>query len=489
CAQVLWMRTQLTDYGFHFDKIPMYCDSKAAIAIPCNPVQHCHTKHIDVRYHFIKEKVENGIVELFFVGTEYQLADLFTKALPEERFKYLIRRLVLSALRRSGNENKQAIIKVQANPLSTPIEVFTIENGPMGSSQNLLFVHGFGCSSYVFSNVIKGLGKKGVRAVAIDLPGFGFSDKYETVSEMKVLGGFGKLVELYKEIKEKGVFWGFDQLVEQGYVNYDYAENEVRVSRVETLRLIELGPGEMGRVLRDVIETLGLENVDLVFHDSAFNLGANWVAKNLRFIRSVTLIDSAPNQSAFPLWVLKFPVVREVVSGFGFVFGKVIESCCTKSAGGMNAESHRLLLKGRDGRKSVIGMGNKMNSSFDIAEWSKLDGVKKLPMQVIWSSDWSKKWIEQGREVANMLSQANFVTHSGGRWPQEDTAYELAKSIHNFVSRLPEPVKVAKKKEPVPDRIQEMLNEATSDVHDHGYGSHDHRHGHSHEVGYPSGYQ
>nr|GFA63192.1 uncharacterized mitochondrial protein AtMg00810-like [Tanacetum cinerariifolium] len=58
CAQVLWMRTQLTDYGFHFDKIPMYCDSKAAIAISCNPVQHSRTKHIDVRYHFIKEKVE-----------------------------------------------------------------------------------------------------------------------------------------------------------------------------------------------------------------------------------------------------------------------------------------------------------------------------------------------------------------------------------------------------------------------------------------------
>nr|GEU76212.1 retrovirus-related Pol polyprotein from transposon TNT 1-94 [Tanacetum cinerariifolium] len=93
CAQVLWMRTQLIDYGFHLDKIPMYCDSKAAIAISCNPVQHSRTKHIDVRYHFIKEKVKKGIVELFFVGTEYQLADLFTKAFPEERFKYLVRRL------------------------------------------------------------------------------------------------------------------------------------------------------------------------------------------------------------------------------------------------------------------------------------------------------------------------------------------------------------------------------------------------------------
>nr|GEY36429.1 retrovirus-related Pol polyprotein from transposon TNT 1-94 [Tanacetum cinerariifolium] len=98
CAQVLWMRTQLTDYGFHFVKIPMYCDSKAAIAISCNPVQHSRTKHIDVRYHFIKKKVEKGIVELFFVGTEYQFADLFTKALPEERFKYLVRRLGMRCL-------------------------------------------------------------------------------------------------------------------------------------------------------------------------------------------------------------------------------------------------------------------------------------------------------------------------------------------------------------------------------------------------------
>nr|GEW83152.1 putative ribonuclease H-like domain-containing protein [Tanacetum cinerariifolium] len=98
CAQVLWMRTQLTDYGFHFDKIPMHCDSKSAIAISYNPVQHSCTKHIDVRYHFIKEKVEKGIVELFVVGTENQLADLFTKAFPEQRFKYLVKRLGMRCL-------------------------------------------------------------------------------------------------------------------------------------------------------------------------------------------------------------------------------------------------------------------------------------------------------------------------------------------------------------------------------------------------------
>nr|GFA73509.1 retrovirus-related Pol polyprotein from transposon TNT 1-94 [Tanacetum cinerariifolium] len=98
CAQVLWMRTQLMDYGFHFSKIPIYCDSKSAIAISCNPVQHSRTKHIAVRCHFIKEHVEKGTIELYFVKTDYQLADLFTKALSADRFNYLVRRLGMRSL-------------------------------------------------------------------------------------------------------------------------------------------------------------------------------------------------------------------------------------------------------------------------------------------------------------------------------------------------------------------------------------------------------
>ncbi|GJV63781.1 retrovirus-related pol polyprotein from transposon TNT 1-94 [Tanacetum coccineum] len=98
CAQVIWMRTQLKDYGFNYNKIPLYCDSRSAIAISCNPVQHSRTKHIHTRYHFIKEQVENGIIELYFVRTEYQLADMFTKALPEDRFQYLVRRMGMRCL-------------------------------------------------------------------------------------------------------------------------------------------------------------------------------------------------------------------------------------------------------------------------------------------------------------------------------------------------------------------------------------------------------
>ncbi|GJU39137.1 retrovirus-related pol polyprotein from transposon TNT 1-94 [Tanacetum coccineum] len=98
CAQILWMRSQLTDYGFKFNKIPLNCDNKSVFALCCNNVQHSRAKHIDVRYHFIKEKVENGIVELYFVRTEYQLADIFTKALPQERFNFLVEKLGLKSM-------------------------------------------------------------------------------------------------------------------------------------------------------------------------------------------------------------------------------------------------------------------------------------------------------------------------------------------------------------------------------------------------------
>ncbi|GJW88224.1 hypothetical protein Tco_0163564, partial [Tanacetum coccineum] len=83
CAQVLWMRSQLTDYGFGFNKIPMYCDNKSAIALCCNNVQHSRSKHIDIRFHFTKalgrERIEFLINKLgmrsFTPDTLKQLAD------------------------------------------------------------------------------------------------------------------------------------------------------------------------------------------------------------------------------------------------------------------------------------------------------------------------------------------------------------------------------------------------------------------------------
>ncbi|GJW36281.1 retrovirus-related pol polyprotein from transposon TNT 1-94 [Tanacetum coccineum] len=97
-AQVMWMRIQLKDYGFNYNKILLYYDSQSAIAISCNPVQHSRTKHIHTRYHFIKEQVENSTIKLHFVRTEYQLADMFTKALTKDRFQYLVKRIGMRCL-------------------------------------------------------------------------------------------------------------------------------------------------------------------------------------------------------------------------------------------------------------------------------------------------------------------------------------------------------------------------------------------------------
>ncbi|GJU23755.1 hypothetical protein Tco_1157097 [Tanacetum coccineum] len=122
CAQVMWMRTQLQDYGFNYNKIPLYCDSQSAIAISCNPVQHSCTKHIHTRYHFIMEQVENSIIELYFVRTEYQLVDMFTKALSEDRFQYLVRRIGMRCLTLAeleGLKNEKEISTVDCLTLKT----------------------------------------------------------------------------------------------------------------------------------------------------------------------------------------------------------------------------------------------------------------------------------------------------------------------------------------------------------------------------------
>ncbi|GJR09754.1 hypothetical protein Tco_0792406 [Tanacetum coccineum] len=98
CAQILWMRSQLTDYGFAFNKIPLYYDNRSAIALNCNNVQHSRSKHIDIRHHLIREHVEKGVVELYFVTIDYQLANIFIKALLRERFEFLLSRLGMKSM-------------------------------------------------------------------------------------------------------------------------------------------------------------------------------------------------------------------------------------------------------------------------------------------------------------------------------------------------------------------------------------------------------
>ncbi|GJT09119.1 retrovirus-related pol polyprotein from transposon TNT 1-94 [Tanacetum coccineum] len=89
CASILWMKSQLSDCDIHYKMVPIFCDNTSAIAISNNPVLYLRTNHIDIRYNFIKDHILNGDIELYFIPTEYQLANVFTKPLDEPTFTRL----------------------------------------------------------------------------------------------------------------------------------------------------------------------------------------------------------------------------------------------------------------------------------------------------------------------------------------------------------------------------------------------------------------
>ncbi|CAN1232888.1 Protein AUXIN RESPONSE 4 [Linum perenne] len=369
------------------------------------------------------------------------------------------------------------IAKVQLAQNQKPVEVFVYQGNDKidHGSENVVIVHGLGLSSFSFRKILGFLASRGIRGVAFDLPGNGFSDKSREVMEERGNGFFERLIDVYGLISEKGLFWAFDNMVETGELPYEAVQSHFS-GKKPVSRPIALGSEEIGDVLGQLIGTLGLAPVHLVLHDSSLNMVANWVAENPDLVRSVTLLDTG-SSSAFPLWVLQVPLVREVVLGFGFVYRRLIESCCSKGISA-NLDSERMVL--RDGRRAVVGTETMMNCSFDVAEWGRLDGVKGKPMQVVWSRDWSKEWSEEGRRVSVALPQAKLIEHSGGRWPQDDSAEEIADHVSTFVSSLPKSVREAEGKA-VPEHIQKMLDEAKQNPdhhhHHHGHSGHDHAHG------------
>ena len=89
CSQLLWMKKLLSDYGISQDTMVVYCDNSSTINISKNSVQYSKTKHINIRYHFIRDLVERKIVVLEYIPTERQNADIFTKPLDKSKFETL----------------------------------------------------------------------------------------------------------------------------------------------------------------------------------------------------------------------------------------------------------------------------------------------------------------------------------------------------------------------------------------------------------------
>ena len=80
------MKQTLLDFGVKFKKILLLCDNESDVKIASNPVQYSRTKHIDIRHYFLRDHVNKGDIKMDGIGTEDQLADMFTKPLDENRF-------------------------------------------------------------------------------------------------------------------------------------------------------------------------------------------------------------------------------------------------------------------------------------------------------------------------------------------------------------------------------------------------------------------
>jgi hypothetical protein len=83
------MRQTLWDYGYKLSKVPLLCDNESAIHMADNPVEHDRTKYIDIWYHFLRYHQQKGDIEIAYVSTHNQLADIFTKPLDEKTFNKL----------------------------------------------------------------------------------------------------------------------------------------------------------------------------------------------------------------------------------------------------------------------------------------------------------------------------------------------------------------------------------------------------------------
>jgi hypothetical protein len=86
CSQILWIVHTMRDFGVRFEKVSLMCDNTSAISVAKNPVFHKKMRHIERRHHFLRDHVEKVDIEMRYIVTERQLADIFTKPLDSSRF-------------------------------------------------------------------------------------------------------------------------------------------------------------------------------------------------------------------------------------------------------------------------------------------------------------------------------------------------------------------------------------------------------------------
>jgi hypothetical protein len=115
-CEVAWLRKLLGDLGLHVDKhVVIYCDNLSSIQLAKNPVFHAWTKHIEVHYHLIREKVLAGEIDLIYVSTEDQVDDIFTKVLGVEKHRRFCSMLGVMELSLKGSVEMSSSIRADTH--------------------------------------------------------------------------------------------------------------------------------------------------------------------------------------------------------------------------------------------------------------------------------------------------------------------------------------------------------------------------------------
>ncbi|CAI5471933.1 unnamed protein product [Closterium sp. Yama58-4] len=254
----------------------------------------------------------------------------------------------------------------------------------------VVLLHGLGGSSFLYRDVITLLADRGLRALALDLPGSGLSTKLTSEEE-----GAAAIYPAH----------------------------------------------QLARILDRVLEALGIaEPVHLVLHDTGGVVGTLWAADNVHRVRSITLIDTPmedPFAPAFPpAWLLRYPHLTALAARSVFPVAALLASCCVSAHVADDvARAHAYLLQAHGGIHAAMLARQHCNLTHDMARTVQRHAERALgrvPRQLLWSGEAE----EQGEEVRSHWPLEDFHLHEGKRWPQEDHPGDIAEAIARFSAAM-----------------------------------------------------
>ncbi|MCO5607585.1 hypothetical protein L7F22_061782 [Adiantum nelumboides] len=298
---------------------------------------------------------------------------------------------------------KGKLLKIEVGKDRFPLKVFVREEGALTTSETVFLCHGLGASSFAYRSLISNLASRGLHVIALDFPGAGLSDKPAGNQGGLIL----KLGEIFKEIREKGLLWRFEQMFETGAFPDPTPTFGVDV---------HYDAGDLSESIDQVVSLLAPSPVHVVLHDTSVEAGLTWAIRKPTLVRSITLIDAYPGTPSFPAGLLGFPGLGFLILRSSVLLQALLRLCCVTHVTHVEANSHAFLLRIYGGRGAALQAWQKANSSFDLI--SSIEKLSELPVHLLWSNSSGTHWQELGDSLASRLPLASYASHNGGRWPQ-----------------------------------------------------------------------